>query len=275
MGPSEDIFDTDEEPLAKVAKFNTDCDTPYASPAVTLLRKKKRKRLINVQNEEEDENDNLDPEKRIKLKSPRTPRNFSESDFEETSNEDQIVEMSLQMTFNEWSNGNNTDNQRTSTPVSDKNPFINNTVKRKVTVIMNSPGINRDIECNKEILRDEINLDIYSHDSLDENLEAFDDDTNYARLELQSDSCSMTDTSSSSDNKYYSQEQLNNTGGVEDIGVSTNMEMLHFGEDYRLFISSLSDNSVTNDSKYRNKKLRRKNKRRQTNEFLPYESQSE
>ena len=265
MGPSEDIFDTDEEPLAKVAKFNTDCDTPYVSPAVTLLRKKKRKRLINVQNEEEDENDNLDPEKRIKLKSPRTPRNFSESDFEETSNEDQIVVMSmitsesdpstesapstsrsessdsvtfifgnkkhedeyinhnepdlsnnnnvcqtnvensLQMTFNEWSNGNNTDNQRTSTPVSDKNPFINNTVKRKVTVIMNSPGINRDIECNKEILRDEINLDIYSHDSLDEDLEAFDDDTNYAHLELRSDSCSMTDTSSSSDNKYYSQ----------------------------------------------------------------------
>ena len=41
---------------------------------------------------------------------------------------------------------------------------------------------------------------------------------------------------------------------------------LHFGEDYRLFISSLSDSSVTRSpqSKYRRtKKLRRKNKRRE------------
>ena len=41
------------------------------------------------------------------------------------------------------------------------------------------------------------------------------------------------------------------------------MELLHFGEDYRLFINSLSDTSVTNESKFRSKKLRRKNKRRE------------
>ena len=40
------------------------------------------------------------------------------------------------------------------------------------------------------------------------------------------------------------------------------MESLHFGEDYRLFINSLSDNSVSNDSRNRSKKFRRKNKRR-------------
>ena len=71
-----------------------------------------------------------------------------------------------------------------------------------------------------------------------------------------------------------------------------NLQMLHFGEDYRLFINSLSDSSVTNQSRHRNKKLRRKNKRRevrrdslstlswtdstfQAEECFPYESQSE
>ena len=46
---------------------------------------------------------------------------------------------------------------------------------------------------------------------------------------------------------------------------ATNLEILHFGEDYRLFISSLSDSSVRSpQSKYRRtKKLRRKNKRRE------------
>ena len=71
------------------------------------------------------------------------------------------------------------------------------------------------------------------------------------------------------------------------------MESLHFGEDYRLFINSLSDNSVSNDSRNRSKKFRRKNKRRdvscencslqltnveqqfQLTDSLPYESQSE
>lgn len=44
---------------------------------------------------------------------------------------------------------------------------------------------------------------------------------------------------------------------------TNNLQMLHFGEDYRLFISSLSDSSVATQSRHRNKKLRRKNKRRE------------
>ena len=60
---------------------------------------------------------------------------------------------------------------------------------------------------------------------------------------------------------FYSQENIN-TGSPP---VTNNLEILHFGEDYRLFISSLSDSSVTSpQSKYRRtKKLRRKNKRRE------------
>ena len=57
-------------------------------------------------------------------------------------------------------------------------------------------------------------------------------------------------------NRYLFQENFNTTGDCLD------MESLHFGEDYRLFINSLSDNSVSNDSRNRSKKLRRKNKRR-------------
>ena len=63
----------------------------------------------------------------------------------------------------------------------------------------------------------------------------------------------------------YSQENINNLEPA-----ATSLEILHFGEDYRLFISSLSDSSVTPGSpgspqfKYRRtKKLRRKNKRRE------------
>ena len=60
---------------------------------------------------------------------------------------------------------------------------------------------------------------------------------------------------------FYSQENIN-TGSPP---ATNNLEILHFGEDYRLFISSLSDSSVTSpQSKYRRtKKLRRKNKRRE------------
>ena len=83
-------LDTDEEPVAKVARLNTDCDTA-SSPAVTLLRKKKRKRMINVDLGPEDTlADIQDPEKRIKLKSPRTPRNLAESDLSDSGG-DQIV----------------------------------------------------------------------------------------------------------------------------------------------------------------------------------------
>ena len=64
----------------------------------------------------------------------------------------------------------------------------------------------------------------------------------------------------------YSQENINNP----EPAATTSLEILHFGEDYRLFISSLSDSSVTPgspgspQSKYRRtKKLRRKNKRRE------------
>ena len=88
------LLDTDEEPLAKVARLNTDCDTASSSPAVTLLRKKKRKRMITVElGPEETLADLQDPGKRIKLKSPRTPRNLAESDYSDCG-EQIVVSMS-------------------------------------------------------------------------------------------------------------------------------------------------------------------------------------
>ena len=223
----------EEEPQAKMARFNTDLDTPYVSPAVTLLRKKKRKRLINTQGHED--RDCLDPEKRIKLKSPRTQRILPESESEEdcivvtsmvtsessdpstesapstsrsersdsvtlifrNRNRDETADClsneadlqdndinkadtsSLDVTGPQWGEENQNNNiiQRTSTPVADHNHFIQNTVKRKVTVIRN----NGDMILNpdSEILREESsiemfsqgmlsNIDVFSQDSLDE-----------------------------------------------------------------------------------------------------------
>ena len=257
------LDETDEEPLAKMAKFNTDLDTPYVSPAVTLLRKKKRKRLINVQGHED--RDCRDPEKRIKLKSPRTPRILAES---EESEDDCIVVTSmvtsessdpstesapstsrsersdsvtlifrnrsrdgntellgnesdlwhnvqltnkaetdsLDVTGPEWANENQNNNQnmRTSTPIGDQNHFIQNTVKRKVTVIGNQNSMTISQEDNSdeaaEILREEIHMDMFSQDSLDDvDLNGFDEEQVGGCLELLSDQWTPSDNMSNSE----------------------------------------------------------------------------
>ena len=191
------VLDTDEEPLAKVARLNTDCDMA-SSPAVTLLRKKKRKRMINVDLSPEEAHI-MDPEKRIKLKSPRTPRNLTESDYDdgdqivvsmmttesdpsapstsrsessdsvtfvfgamkeqtEISNEGDGLDnvgplASLEVSTLQWNDVNLNDHQRATTP--NQNPFIANTLERKVTVVLNPNEV-------------EANLNMFSQDSLDE-----------------------------------------------------------------------------------------------------------
>merc|ERR1719357_1008235 len=52
-------------------------------------------------------------------------------------------------------------------------------------------------------------------------------------------------------------------------------EILHFGEDYRQFINSLSDSSVTNKTTGKYKKIKRKTRKRENQDEFPYESQSE
>ena len=70
------VFDTDEEPLSKVPKLNTACSNPNFSPTATLLRRKKRKRLIesSLWAENQVGVEKLDPDKREKLISPRLRR---------------------------------------------------------------------------------------------------------------------------------------------------------------------------------------------------------
>ena len=255
------LDETDEEPLAKMTKFNTDLDPPYVSPAVTLLRKKKRKRLINVQGHED--RDCRDPEKRIKLKSPRTPRILPDS---EESADDCIVVTSmvtsessdpstesapstsrsersdsvtlifrnrirdgnteslgneadlrhnvlvtnkaetgiLDVTGSEWQNENQNSNQimRTSTPIGDQNHFIQNTVKRKVTVIGHQSDVIISQEDNSdhpaETLREEIHMDMFSQDSLDDG-DGFDEEHLGGCLELLSDQWTPSDNMSNSE----------------------------------------------------------------------------
>ena len=253
--PSPDT-EPEEEPRAKVARLNTDLDT-LPSPAVTLLRRKRRKRL--VPSGPEDTTASLDPEKRIKLKSPRTPRVAAAATDPESSVEDRIVvtmatsesdpstesapstsrsESSDSVTFvfsdrrpaaeageagevavdnrhmriSEWSNENVNNNQPqhcSSSPV--QNHFIANTVQRKVTVIRNSVEVEEetqhvDVECPEETLREDLSLDIYSQDSLDDDYDGFDAADDRRCLELLTDSyCPSDATTASSDKLYYSQ----------------------------------------------------------------------
>ena len=64
-----DTLDTDEEPLPKVARFNTDCSAA-ASPAVTLLRTKRRKRTVEAGG---GAGEQITP-RPVKLRSPRPGR---------------------------------------------------------------------------------------------------------------------------------------------------------------------------------------------------------
>ena len=253
--PSPDT-EPEEEPRAKVARLNTDLDT-LPSPAVTLLRRKRRKRL--VPSGPEDTTASLDPEKRIKLKSPRTPRVAAAATDPESATEDRIVvtmatsesdpstesapstsrsessdsvtfvfsdrrpaaeageagEVAVdnrQMRISEWSNENVNNNQPqhcSSSPV--QNHFIANTVQRKVTVIRNSVEVEDevqhvDVDCPEETLREDLSLDIYSQDSLDDDYDGFDAADDRRCLELLTDSyCPSDATTASSDKLYYSQ----------------------------------------------------------------------
>ena len=259
--PSPDT-EPEEEPRAKVARLNTDLDT-LPSPAVTLLRRKRRKRLVPSCGPEDSAAASLDPEKRIKLKSPRTPRVAAAAATDpESAAEDRIVvtmatsesdpstesapstsrsessdsvtfifsdrrpaaeageagEVAVdnrQMRISEWSNENMNNNQPqhcSSSPV--QNHFIANTVQRKVTVIRNSVEVeemiqNVDVDCPEETLREDLSLDIYSQDSLDDDYDGFDAADDRRCLELLTDSYCPSDattaTTASSDKLYYSQ----------------------------------------------------------------------
>ena len=174
----------DEEPLAKVARLNTDCDTA-SSPAVTLLRKKKRKRMINLDLSPEETLAHIqDPEKRIKLKSPRTPRTLAESDFSDCG--DQIVVSRISTTESSAPSTSRSESsdcvtfvfsEREASPgednlnlTADQNDFINNTVSltRKVTVILNTNQV-------------ENIANTFSEDSLEEDEE---EDETFRSLEL-------------------------------------------------------------------------------------------
>ena len=174
----------DEEPLAKVVRLNTDCDTA-SSPAVTLLRKKKRKRMINLDLSPEETLAHIqDPEKRIKLKSPRTPRTLAESDFSDCG--DQIVVSRISTTESSAPSTSRSESsdcvtfvfsEREASPgednlnlTADQNDFINNTVSltRKVTVILNTNQV-------------ENIANTFSEDSLEEEEE---EDETFRSLEL-------------------------------------------------------------------------------------------
>ena len=120
-----------------------------------------------------------------------------------------------QMRISEWNNENMNNNQPehcSSSPV--QNHFIANTVQRKVTVIRNSVEVeemiqNVDVDCPEETLREDLSLDIYSQDSLDDDYDGFDAADDRRCLELLTDSYCPSDattaTSASSGKLYYSQ----------------------------------------------------------------------
>ena len=168
----------------------------------------------------------MDPEKRIKLKSPRTPRNLTESDYDdgdqivvsmttesdpsapstsrsESSDSvtfvfsqnkqgvvvgdehDSLDNASQELSYQQWQDDNLNIYQRATTPV--QNPFITNTMERKVTMILNP----------KEV---EANINLLSQESADS-------DNTARSLDLTDVGAGADDSSSgtSSDKQFYSQ----------------------------------------------------------------------
>ena len=123
--------------------------------------------------------------------------------MENCSNEPDSCD-NFNVTYSEWNN-QNIQQQRTSTPVQDTNHFINNTVKRKITVLNQPPNIEANANGDANIE----NLEIYSSDSLDE----FNDEGR-RYLELLSDSNSCEE-STNSERQYHSQviKQVSNIFG--------------------------------------------------------------
>ena len=54
---TENGFDTEEEPLSKIPRMSMVISTPVASPAVTLLRRKKRKQCLKSPQSEQCQHD--------------------------------------------------------------------------------------------------------------------------------------------------------------------------------------------------------------------------
>jgi len=181
---------------------------------------------------------------------------------------------------------------------SDEDAFVDNSRNRKVTVLMNPSHIrnsllsgkrkdsNMDESIDMEMLRGNYKKfpsdEMFSQDSLevgsrkfiieDDSRDAFDF---YSGVRSIDDITSDEYSSVSSELKgkhFKSEENMNKMSAVKSDKCT---EILNFGDDYRQFINSLSDSSVTDKIRNKSKKIKRRTRKREIREEFPYESQSD
>lgn len=184
---------------------------------------------------------------------------------------------------------------------SDEDAFVDNSRNRKVTVLMNPSHVKNTLFSGKrkdsdmdesidmEMLRGHYKKfpsdEMFSQDSLEvgnRNLHEAGDSVN--TFEFYSGDRSLDDITSdefssiSSDikgNQFKSEEKLNHISESRVKNSQPYSEILNFGDDYRQFINSLSDSSVTSKTAIKSKKIKRKTRKREMRDEFPYESQSE
>jgi len=184
---------------------------------------------------------------------------------------------------------------------SDEDAFVDNSRNRKVTVLMNPSHVQNtllygkrkdsdmDESIDMEMLRGHYKKfpsdEMFSQDSLEVGsryfLEAADSRSTYEFYtgdhsldDIASDEYSSV-SSELRGKQFKSEENLNKISETLAKSSDPYSEILHFGDDYRQFINSLSDSSVTNKTAIKSKKIKRKTRKREVREEFPYESQSE
>merc|ERR1712106_572240 len=167
--------------------------------------------------------------------------------------------------------------------------FVDNSRNRKVTVLMNPSHVKNTLFSGKrkdsdmgesidmEMLRGHYKKfpsdEMFSQDSLEvgnRNFHKVGESVN--TFELYSGDRSLDDITSdefssiSSDVKgkqFKSEEKLKHISESRLKNGDPYLEILHFGDDYRQFINSLSDSSVTNKTAIKSKKIKRKTRKRE------------
>jgi len=180
---------------------------------------------------------------------------------------------------------------------SDEDAFVDNSRRRKVTVLKNPNNVQNNLllkrknvcEQDTEVLRGQYEKcpsdEMFSQDSLEVGNQIFNESINslhthefYGGDHLMDD-ISSDELSSFSHNTrrttFKSEENLNPISRSLIKNDEPNSEIFQFGEDYRQYINSLSDSSITSKTNSKIKRIKRRTRKRKNHDEFPYESQSE
>jgi len=277
------FVDTDEEPRSKFPRLNSECGTVNKSPSSTLLRKKKRKRWHNSENTDQLKKHGSNPHDGSEKENYKSDQEVPELSF----NSSDIVVCSLEK-FDNTSFIDASSVTKTYTNGSIK-PLTSTPVSRKLTICasdFNGPiwihNLNEQsgLKQNGILSNNELKFkniaeiktmgnyskkistgSIFSQDYLEICKEELS-----VELTLSIDDCNKSESLKLLQEALMeiNEEQTHIYGGLQFKNI------LSFGDDYRQFIESLSDSSVSSKlSTKRTKKFSRKGRKNQDhNKFL-------